>query len=166
MNGQVILVQEEPRSASQLVEVPVNTAGLQRVQFPDVQQLRSLVNQRIIVKEIRLITADVLTNGPITGLAAAPVAELQKLSLVIYCEGWEKAQYLPVLVLNDMTVPGGTTPHRYSGTRFNDWQNVDWSKTFLQYSNGTLSAGAPYVLMFDVVYVKLDASGVEILGAS
>lgn len=165
-NGQIIFVQEEPRGASQLIEVPVTGNGLQRVQFPDVQQLRSLINQRIIIKEIRLITPAVLTNGPITGLASAPVTELQKLSLVIYCEGWEKAQFLPVLVLNDMTVPGGTAPHRYSGTRFNNWSNVDWSKTYLQFSNGTSSAGSPYCVMLDVVYLKLNAKGGEIIGPS
>lgn len=164
--NQNILVLQEPRGASQLIEVPVTAAGLQRVQFPDVQQLRSLANQVIIIKEIRLITIDVLTNGPITGLAAAAITELQKLSLVIYCEGWEKAQYLPVLVLNDMSVPAGTAPHRYGPTRFDNWQNVDWSKTFLQYANGTVSAGAPYCVMFDVVYQKFDASGREIRGAS
>lgn len=165
-NGQIIFVQEEPRGASQLIEVPVTGNGLQRVQFPDVQQLRSLINQRIIIKEMRLVTADTLTNGPITGLVAAPVTELQKLSLVIYCEGWEKAQFLPLLILNDMAVPGGTTPHRYSGTRFNNWSNVDWSKTYLQFSNGTASAGSPYCVMIDVVYLKINALGGEIIGPS
>lgn len=164
MQPQIIFVQEEPRGPSQLIEVPV-TAGQQRVNFPDVQQLRSLVNQTIIVKEIRLITADVLVQGPITGLGASPVTELQKISLVIYCEGWEKAQYLPILILNDMALAAGPNPHRYSGTRFNNWRNVDWSKTFLQYSNGTASVGS-YVVMLDVVYLKIDAQGNEIIGAS
>lgn len=162
-HDKLIFVQEAPRDASQLIEVPVNTNGVQRVNFPDVQQLRSLVNQEIIIKEIRLITVDVLTNGPITGFATSPVSEQQKLSLTIYCEGWEKAQNLPILVLNDMQ---NTAPHRYNGTRFNNWANVDWSKTYLQFSNGTVSAGAPYCVMFDVVYLKLDKSGNEIIGPS
>jgi hypothetical protein len=160
----LIFVQEAPRDASQLVEVPVLTNGLQRVNFPDVQQLRSLVNQRIIVKEIRLVTPDMLTNAPIGGQLAAPVAELQKLTLTIYCEGWEKAQLMPILILNDLG--GGLTPHRYNGTRFNNWANVDWSKTFLTYSNGTVSAGTPYSVMFDVVYLKLNKDNKEIVGPS
>lgn len=160
----LIFVQEAPRDSSQLVEVPVTANGLQRVNFPDVQQLRSLVNQKIIIKEIRLVTADMLTNAPIGGQATAPVAELQKMTLTIYCEGWEKAQLMPILILNDLG--GGLSPHRYNGTRFNNWANVDWSKTFLTFSNGTVSAGAPYSVMFDVVYLKLDSSANEIIGPS
>lgn len=160
----LIFVQEAPRDASQLVEVPVTSNGLQRVNFPDVQQLRSLVNQRIIIKEIRLVTIDMLTSAPVGGQGTAPTSELQKLTLTIYCEGWEKAQNMPVLILNDLG--GGTSPHRYSGTRFNNWANVDWSKTYLTFSNGTVSAGAPYSVMFDVVYLKLDKSSKEIIGPS
>jgi hypothetical protein len=163
---QIILVQEEPRGPSQLIEVPVPTNGKGSIPFPDIQQLRSLTTQRIIIKAMRLITADTLTNGPLTGAVAAPVAELQKISLIIYCEGWQKAQYLPILTLNDMTLPGGAIPHRYHQTRFNNWENVDWSKTLIQFSNGTVSANTPYVVMLDVEYIKLDASGKEIIGPS
>lgn len=162
----IVLVQDEPRGPSQLIEVQVTTNGRQRVPFPDVDQLRSTGTQRIIVKQIRLITDIVLTNGPISGLVAAPLAELQKMSLVIYCEGWEKAQYLPLLVLNDLTDDNGGTIHRYSPTNFDNWVNIDWSKTYLQYSNGTLSANAPYCVMLDVVYTKLNNQGAEIIGPS
>lgn len=162
----IVFIQEEPRGPSQLVEVEVRTNGLQRQKFPDVQQLRSTADVKIITKAIRLIAAEVLTNGPITGLAASPVAELQKMTLVIYCEGWEKAQYIPVLTLGDMEAPGSTLPHRFHPTKFDDWLNIDWSKCYLQYSNGTVSAGAPYCVMFDVEYVKLDASDKEIKGPS
>jgi len=61
---------------------------------------------------------------------------------------------------------GGTFPARYQSTKFDNWENVDWSKTFLQYSNGTSSAGTPYCVMFDVEYVKFDATGKEIIGPS
>lgn len=162
----IVLVQEEPRGPSQLIEVPVLANGRGSITFPDIQQLRSLTTQRIIIKALRLITADTLTNGPLTGQPTAPVAELQKISLIIYCEGWQKAQYLPILTLNDMTLPGGAIPHRYHQTRFNNWENVDWSKTFLQFSNGTVSANAPYVVLLDAEYIKLDASGKEIIGPS
>lgn len=162
----VLLVQEEPRGPSQLIEVPVATNGVTRVNFPDIQQLRDLANQRIVIKAIRLITADILTNGMISGSTTAAVAELQKMALVIYCEGWEKAQYIPVLTLNDVTLPAGAIPHRYHKTQFDNWENVDWSKSYIQYANTTVSAGAPYVVMFDVEYVKLDASGREIVGPS
>lgn len=162
----IILVQDEPRGPSQLVEVVVPVNGRGSVVFPDIQQLRSLTTQRIVIKAMRVITDDVLTNGPLTGNPTAPVAELQKMSLIIYCEGWQKAQYLPILTLNDMAQPTSAASHRYHQTRFNNWENVDWSKTLLQFSNGTVSAGAPYVVLIDVEYIKLDASGKEIIGPS
>lgn len=165
--NQLVLIQEEPRGPSQLIEVPVPTNGLQRVAFPDIQQLRSLANQTIILKQMRLITPDVLTFGVISGSANAPVTELQKISIVLYCEGWEKAQFIPILTLNDMVVDAlSTAAHRFQPTSFNDWQAVDWSKSYLQFSNTQVSVGAPYVVMFDVQYIKLDAQGAVIIGPS
>jgi len=166
MSERLVLVQEEPRGPSQLIEILVSANGRGRLPFPDVDQLRSTGTQRIIIKQMRLVTDDILTNAPISGFLVAPVAELQKISLVLYCEGWEKAQFLPILHLNDTTVPGGTIPHRYQPTRFDNWVNVDWSKSYLQYSNGTVSANQPYAVCIDVLYVKLNNQGQEIIGPS
>jgi len=165
-NKQLIFLQDEPRGPSQLVEVDITANGLQRKNFPDQQELRSTTEQKIIVKAIRLITADVLTNSILSGNPTAPTAELQKMALVIYCEGWEKAQYIPILTLNDMSLPGGTNPHNYSMTKFDNWVNVDWPKSYIQFANGTVSANAPYTVMIDVLYIKLDAQGNLIKGAS
>lgn len=169
MQDRVILVQEEPRGPSQLVEIPVGINGLARVPFPDIQQLRSDTSQIIVIKAMRLITADVLTHGMINAGVTAPVAELQKISVVLYAEGWEKGQLIPLLTFNDMTLPAGTIPHRYHQQRLNNWEKVDWSKSYLQFANGTVSANAPYVVMFDVEYtrLRLDAQAkeyVEIVG--
>ena len=163
---QIILVQEEPRGPSQLIEVPVPTAGVSKVFFPDIQQLRSTQSETIIIKAMRLVTLDVLTAGVISGSANAPLTELQHLTLVIYCEGWEKAENIPLLTLNDMNLPGGTFPHRYHQTRFSNWRKVDWTKSFLQWVNGTNAANTPYVVLFDVEYVKLNGVGQEIVGPS
>ncbi len=162
----MILIQEEPRGPSQLVEIPVGQNGLNKVPLPDVQQLRSQVGQVIIVKAIRLITDTVLVNAPTIGGIVAPLAELQKISLVIYCEGWEKGQLIPILTLNDMFTDASGIPWKQNTTRFNNWRNVDWSKSFLQYSNGTPSANTPYTVLLEVEYVKLDAQGYEIIGPS
>lgn len=162
----IILVQTEPRGPSQMVEVPVVLNGSQRVPFPDQAQLRSTTVQKIVIKAIRLVTPDVLTNAPLSGNVNAPVTELQKMTLVLYCEGWEKAQNIPVLTLNDMQLQGGTAPNANSLTKFDDWVNVDWPKCFIQYSNGTVSAGVPYSVLFDVLYTKLDAQNNEIKKAS
>jgi hypothetical protein len=162
----LVLVQTEPRGPSITIEVPVSTNGRGRVPFPDVAQLRSTTDQRIIIKWARLVTADILTNAPLTGLTNAPLAELQKISLVIYAEGWEKGQSIPILALNDMSVPGGTFPHRYDQTNFSNWSAVDWPKSYLQYSSGTVSANSPYAVLLEVGYVKLDATGNVIVGPS
>lgn len=164
--NQLVFLQDEPRGPSQLIEVNVTANGLQRQNFPDQQQLRSTTTQKIVVKAIRLITTDVLTNAVLSGNPGAPTAELQKATLVIYCEGWEKAQNIPILTLNDMQLNGGTNPNANSQTKFNNWVDVDWTKTFIQYSNGTVSAGAPYAFLFDVQYIKLDGKNNEIKGAS
>lgn len=161
-----ILVKEAPRTASQLVEIPVLTNGVQRVNIPDIQQLRSQVNQNVIIKTIRLVTTDIQTNGVITGQPISPLAELRKANLVLYCEGWEKAQYIPLLILNDVATPAGTVPYRNVQTDFDDWANVDWSKSYIQFANGTVSATTPYCFAFDVVYVKLNSNGATIIGPS
>lgn len=166
----IILVQEEPRGPSQLVEVPVTANGLTRINFPDIQQLRSQVGQNIIIKWIRLITVKVLSNGPTIGSVNAPLAELQKVSVTLYSEGWEKGQLIPLLTLNDVadadSANATTIPYRQHETRFANWKNVDWSKSYLQYANSTSSANSPYVFIFDIGYVKLDAQNKEIIGAS
>jgi hypothetical protein len=167
MADQFVFVQQEPRGPSQLIEVAVPTNGKQRVPFPDVQQLRSTTTQRIIIKGIRLVTLETLVAGIVTGNPNAVATECVKIAMVIYCEGWEKAQFIPILVLNDVSLPGGQTfPHRYQASRFNNWENVDWTKSYLQYANGTVSAGAPYCVMFEVEYIKLDGSGALIIGPS
>lgn len=168
--NEIILVQEEPRGPSQLVECPVTTNGAQKVKLPDVQQLRSMVGQTIIIKAIRLITFKVLARGMTINAVNAPLAELQKISLVLYSENWEKGQMIPLLTLNDVhdadSTAATTIPFRSKATKFNDWRNVDWAQSYLLYSNGSVSANAPYVVMFDVEYIKLDAKGNPIVGPS
>lgn len=166
----VVLIQEEPRGPSQLVEIPVTRSGVTKVQFPDIQQLRSDQTQQIVIKMMRLVTGDFLTNGMITAGVNAPVTELQKISVVLYCEGWEKGQLIPILTMNDGTFAGSTFPHVYRPMYFNNWKNVDWSKSYVQFANGTASvADTPYVLMFDVLYTRFKLAmvtngGVPVLG--
>jgi len=158
---QVLFVQEEPRGPSQLVEVPV-TNGTQKQRLPDVQQLRSQPGQTIIIKAIRLISPKVLPNAMTLNLANAGLAELQKISLVIYSQGWEKGQMIPLLTLNDMadadSTAATTIPYRNKATRFNNWRNVDWAQSYLLYANGQTASGA-YAVIFDVEYIKLNAKG-------
>lgn len=161
---QQVLVQEEPRGPSVLIEVNVPNNGSQRVPFPDISQLRSTVDQRIVIKGMRLISAEVLTNGIISGNPTAPAAELAKMSITIYAEGWEKGQTIPILILNDFRFTVGAIPFRNNPTRFDNWVNVDFPKSYIQYANGTVSAGAPYVVLIDCEYVRLDAQGIMLQG--
>ena len=157
-------MQEEPRGPSVLLEIPVGTNGQQRVPLPDIAQLRSTTSTSIIIKGIRLITAEVLTNGMISSFATAPAAELAKMALTVYAEGWEKGQTIPLLTLNDMVFTTGAIPYRENPTMFDDWVAVDWPKSYLQYANSTTSANAPYVVLLDVQYIRLNNSGNQIVG--
>lgn len=162
------MVQEEPRGPSQLIEIPI-PANQQKVKLPDVQQLRSTEGQTIIIKSIRLITPKVLTNGMTVAGTNVNLANLQLMCLTLYSQGWEKGQLIPLLVLNDVvdgdSAAATTIPYRNKTTRLNNWRNVDWSQSFLQWANGTQSDAA-YVCMLEVEYVKLDANGKTIIGPS
>jgi len=164
----VLLVQEEPRDASELVEVPVTASGLFRINFPDIQQLRSLVSQAIRINGMRLITPAVASFGPILQMQCAPLTEIVKCFLVLYVYGWEKAHYVPLFVLNDMSTPTVAAPSKFAAVKFSNFKNVDWSKSYILFAGpvGSDVSGGNYEFMFDVEYTKLDASGKEILGPS
>src|SRR5882672_4256197 len=151
----IILVQEEPRGPSQLIEIPVPAQVISKLLLPDIQQLRSQVGQIIIIKALRVIPDVVLVTAPTIGGPNAPLTELQKLSLVLYCEGWEKGQLIPLLTLVDTFTEASGVPWKSRTTRFDNWKNVDWSKSFLQWSNGTPSSGTAYSVILEAEYVKL-----------
>lgn len=164
MATNTILVQEEPRGPSQLVEIIVGKAGLQRIAFPDVQQLRSTAEENIIIKAMRIIPAGAQVGGPTAEGPTAPLTELQKMWLVIYSEGWEKAQYIPVTKLIDIIT--ANTPYSFHTTRFDNWRKVDFTKSFIQFANGTSSVlpegEDAYVILLEVEYVRVDQYNNEI----
>lgn len=165
----LLLVQEEPIGPSQLIEVQVTKNGISEIAFPDIPNLRNQSEQLIIIKAMRLVTDEVLTNAPISGLPVAPLAELKKMTVVLYCEGWQKGQSVPILFFNDMQVPNGTAPASWTKYKLDSWRNLDWNKSTIQYSNGTPSAGASYAVVFNIEYVRMiknnNGEWVEILGA-
>lgn len=156
---EMIIAQDEPRISSVLVEMPV-VAAAQRIAFPDVQQLRSTVQQVIIIKAIRLITVKVLSNGITTAAANMPLGDLQSAVATFYAEGWEKGKSIPLLVLNDMNDSDATTattiPFRNSAPNFSNWYNLDWAQSYVQFANG-LAASTDGVFIFDVQYLKANA---------
>lgn len=163
--NQVILVQEEPMICSELVEVIIKPtdAGLFDIPIPESQQLKSDTDQTIITKAVRLVSLDALAFGVISGFPNAPITELQKISLTLYSQGWEKGHNIPILTLNDVVGPSTGTPYRYHQQKFADWRKVAWdNRSFLKYSNGSGGAvpGATgYVVMLQVDYVRINANG-------
>lgn len=164
----IMLVQEEPRGPSILVEIPVTGTG-QKVKLPDVQQLRSQEGQIVIIKSIRLITEKVLARALTLTMANAPLTQLINMSLTLYSEGWLKGENIPILVLNDMNdsdaAVGTTIPFRNKATRFNDWRNVDWAQSYLLFANNFVPTPT-YAVLLDVEYIKLNAMNQPILGPS
>lgn len=159
-----IIFQEEPRGPSVLLEIRVAENGLQRVPFPDTNQLKTTPDRVIVMKMMRLITPDVAVGGVLKAGVTSPLTELQKMFVTIYCDGWEKATSIPILTLNDTMIPAGLIPGRQRQTNFDDWKGISWDKTYLQFANGQVSANAPYVVLFDIQYVKLDVKGQQIVG--
>lgn len=153
---------------TQLIEIPV-PAVTQRQQLPDIQQLRSQEGQQIIVKGLSLVTPKVLTNSMTIAGTNATLAELRKMTLVLYSLGWERGQMIPLLFLNAMADGDGTTattiPYAQSNFQFDNWAQVDWPKSYLLYANGQQAAGTPYTVMLNVSYVKLDSQNQPIVTA-
>lgn len=160
MEKQVIFIQDQPRGPSILIEVPI-AAAAQRVNFPDIQQLRSYAGNVIIIKKLRLIHFEVLANGILTAAANMPIVDLQNSVVTIYAEGWEKGKSIPVLDLNDIndqvSAAGTTVPFRTSQPSFDNWAAVDWPQSYIQFANGQ-SASVAGVFIFEAEYVKLNAN--------
>jgi hypothetical protein len=164
---QTVLVQTEPLYMWQLVEIPVNSDGLQKIQLPDVQQLRSMIGlDTVIIKGMYLVTPKVLGFGVNTPGTNAPLTELRKMTLTVFSEGWQRGQIVPLLFLNSMADADAATATTipYSNTPFElaDWRKVDFPQSFIQFCNTQVSAGAPYVVMIWVKYIKQNQDG-EIL---
>lgn len=162
-----ILYQETPRGPSILIEVAI-PAGSLRVPIGDIQQLRSQEGQTVIIKGLRLVPPKVLTNGVQIQNANVPLAELRKMALTIYAEGWEKGRNIPLLLLNDFAdsdaTNATTVPFRNKPTKFDNWRNVDWAQSYVQLVAAL--TGGPYTLLLDCEYEKLNAKGVPIIGPS
>lgn len=161
-----VLVREEPRGPSMLIEIPKVAGILTRLTLPDVPNLRNQIDQRIIIKALRLIPDSILTVAPTLGGINAPLTELIKMSLTLYSEQWEKGQLIPILTLCDTFTEGSGIPWRDRTAQFANWQSVDWNKSYIIYGNGAPSIAGAYNVLLEVEYVKLDKLGTPIIGPS
>jgi len=145
-----MIVQEQPRIASELIEIPV-TSGATRATLPDVPQLRNQGDQVVVITTVRLVTPKVLTYGPVTGTANMTLTDYKKCSIVLYCNGWEKGHLIPLLTLNDYvdsdSAAATSIPYRQVQTRLDNWVNVDWNKSYIQFSNGQSASGSSVVIL-------------------
>lgn len=152
---QIILVQEEPRGASQTVEIPL-TAGQGDINFPDIPELRSDSELKVIIKGIRHVSPKVSARGPVTGTANTPLADLPNIFLQLYSDQWLKGYNIPLLVLNDMADADATTattiPYRNQATKFADWK-ISWNKSKVHFAPGTVASGNT-VLILEIEYER------------
>jgi len=160
----IFMVQDEPRGPSQLIEVPVTIAGTTKLVLPVIQNLQNQVDITVVIKALRVIPDTVLALAPTQGGINAPLAELQKMSLVLYSEEWEKGQLIPLLTLVDTFTEASGIPWRARTTRLDNWRNVNWGKSYILYSNGSSAAGVPYNVIFEAEYQKFNKLGEEIKG--
>lgn len=155
-----------PLIASELVEIAI-TSGQTSIPIPDQPQLRNQGSEVVVIKGIRLITDKVLAFSPTSGETNAPLADLKNASLILYSNGWERGHLIPVLTLNDMadadSANATTIPFNPQATTLADWENVDWAKSKIQFSNGT-SASDNIAIIFQVQYQKfiVNADGTRI----
>lgn len=149
----VVLIKEEPRGPSQLIEIPVPAQAVSTVTLPTIMNLQSTTDKIIIIKKLRVIPLPVLATGPLQGLANAPLTELQKCSLVLYSQQWIKGQQIPLGTLIDVYVEGSGFPWKENVAPLDGWRDVDWNKSFIQYSNGTPSNGTAYEFIIEAEYL-------------
>jgi hypothetical protein len=163
-NDRLLLIREEPRGPSLLLEVAVPAQVVSSVNLPVQQDLISDTSKVIVIKSIRLVTPPELATAPVGGQANATLAELQKASILIYAEGWQKGYLIPLLSLNNTFTEGSGIPFRDHSTKLANWQSVQWNKCQIIYSNGTPSDGTAYAFIFDIEYERFDMNGRIIRG--
>lgn len=160
-----IFLPSVPVANWELIEIPV-ASGATRAVIPDQPMLKSFPGKRLVVKSLSLITAKILSHAPLSGTINAAVAEFRKITLVLYVNGWERLHYIPLLLMNPAADADSTaaTTVQFVPTgamNFDGVMDVDWTKSFLQFSTG-LSAGSAYSVMFGVNYVSLSDSGMSV----
>lgn len=152
----IVLVQEEPRGASQTIEIPI-AVGQGDINFPDIPELRSDSEFRVIIKGIRHISPKVSPFGPVTGTANTPLADIVNIFLQLYSDGWLKGYNIPLLTLNDMADADATTattiPYRNKATKLSNWK-IAWNKSKVHFAPGTVATVAS-VLVLDIEYDRL-----------
>lgn len=134
----------------ELVELPIPAGSTGRITFPTVPQLRNQANQYIVLKGIQIYTVNDYANSQLNNsIAGIALTEVPKCVLVLYVNGEESIKMIPLgrLIQNI----SGTISY-YNETYFDDLTNVDFDKSYVQFS--AASAGTPYVIPFGIEYIR------------
>jgi hypothetical protein len=161
-----ILIQSQPITNWTLVEIPIPAQAVTRVAIPDQVMLKSYPGHTVLIKAIECISNKVLTNGMTQPGINAVRAEIIKASLVLYVEGWEKVQYIPLARLISMadtdSAVATTIPFVWNPVTFENLARVDWTKSYIQYASGTTSVGTAYNFILGVQYSVFNDRGEEV----
>lgn len=137
----------------ELVEITINANQAGRFYFESQPQLRNQSDQIITIKKISVYTTETYANSQVTNAVPgmAPT-EMPKAVLTLYVNGEERIKSFPLAELNNIS--DGTSPFQQEIETLADLQNVDWSKSYVQFS--AAAAGTPYVIPFGVSYVRFN----------
>lgn len=159
-----MLIQSQPIRNWTLIETAI-AVGNNRIAIQDQPMLKSYAGHRVVIKSLELITAKALTNGVNVNGATITRADIIKMVLVLYCEGWEQVQYIPLsrlIAIQDADSAVGTTiPFMKDATFFENLKDVDWTKSYFLTAAGTTIATAG-VIILGVQYSVFNDNGQEI----
>lgn len=138
----------------EIVELVIPNDSSGRVNFKTQPQLRNQADQVIIIKGIKVYPVYAYSNSQQTaGLTGVAITELPKAVLVLYVNGWEAVHMIPLNELVHVQDPLNGGAFQQEIQAFADLQNVDWDKSYVQFS--IAASGSPYIIPFGIEYVRL-----------
>ena len=136
----------------ELVEMTIPAATLGRVNFNTIPQLRNQPDQSIVIKNIEIFSIETYANSQQTNnVPGLPIADLPKCVLVLYVNGEESIKMIPLSKLVHIQGAVGT-PFQQIMEGFEDLTNVDFDKSYVQFSSA--SDAAIYVIPFGITYIR------------
>lgn len=142
----------DPIKMFEIVELTVDANQSGRFYFETQPQLRNQSDQTIIIKGIKCYLDTVYSNSQQTpSVVGFAGTELPKAALTLYINGQENVKTIPLAEL--VNINDGTNPFQENIEPFADLNNVDWAKSYVQFS--AAAAGAPYVIPIGVTYLRL-----------
>lgn len=129
--------------------IPNGSTG--RINFQDQAQLRNQPGQIIIITAIELYLDTVYAKSQFNNtLPGFPPADLPNAVLCLYVDGEESIHYIPLSKLNH--IDDGVNPFQWDLEGVDRLSNVDWDKSYVQFSAAT--TGGPYIIPFGVKYFR------------